>query len=377
VPDVVLLAAGQGSRLRPLTHDRPKSMLVAAGQPVLHHLLTDLAALGVQDVVLVTGHGHEQLQSFVGDGTRFGLSVRYVRQAKQLGPGHALLQARPQVRSQEFVVLPVDAWYAPEVLAHLLDNEGCALLQVDDSRSGRHGVPVVRGEEVLDLEPAGSEGGRASGGAYRLHQRIFEALERHEFRLRESVRNDIQRHGGWRAIAVPPRAYLDIIEVRDLLDLHSRLLEAVLPDIEGTVDEGAIVTGQVRIGKGSRIRAGTIIEGPAVIGEHCDIGPGAILEGGTAVRNHVRVQPFTLLSRCIVGSNVEVGSHVRIQRAYVDRGTVIGSGVHIAGGSGSIVGADARLGDDAKVSPDGVVGRGATVAPGRTVSHVPDGGMAV
>jgi NDP-sugar pyrophosphorylase family protein len=377
--DVVILAAGQGTRLRPLTHDRPKSMLLAAGEPLIHHLLSDLRDVGADAVVLVVGHGHDALQSFVGDGSRYGLKVRYVQQPKQLGPGHALHLARDAIRGDEFVLLPADAWYAPTVLAALLDTPGPALIQVPDARAARHGLPVVRGTEVVDLEPPDEApgAGHPSGGAYRLHRRILDLLPGAQYQLARAIRNDIKTDDGWRAIPVPAKAYLDIFEVQDVLDLHSRLIEHGGAGIEGTVEPGVHMQGLVRIGKGSVIRAGAVLQGPVIVGEHCDVGPCAVLQPGTALRNHVRVGPFSLLSHCILHSNVTVGSHARVHRAYVDRGAELGSGCHVPGGTGSIVGADAQLGSDCRIEAGGLVGNGARVAAGRAVHSVPDKGIAV
>jgi len=377
--DVVILAAGQGTRLRPLTHDRPKSMLLAAGEPILHHLLSDLRDVGAQRIILVVGHGHEALQSYVGDGSRYGLKVEYIQQSKQLGPGHALFQARASIRGEWLVVLPADAWYAPSVLAALLDAETPALIQVPDARAARHGLPVIRGTEVVDLEPPGEHepSTHPSGGAYRMHRRILELLPGAQFQIPKAIQADIKGSDGWRAIPVPAKAYVDIVEVQDLLDLHARLLERIATENEGTIEPGARVVGKVRIGKGSVIRSGSIIEGPVVIGEHCDVGPCAVVQPGTALRNQVRIGPFSLLSQCIVGSNATLGSHSRVARAYVDRGVELGSGCHIAGGQGAIVGADAILGPDTRVEAGGAVGKSAKVAAGRAVTVVPDNGIAV
>src|SRR5690348_3691166 len=113
---VVILAAGRGMRLRPLTHDRPKCMLNVAGRPMVHHLLENLAALGVHEAVLVVGHGHDRVRAYVGDGTPFGVRITYVHQERQLGPGHALAQAAQLLKDDWVLLLPADAWYHPDLL---------------------------------------------------------------------------------------------------------------------------------------------------------------------------------------------------------------------------------------------------------------------
>jgi NDP-sugar pyrophosphorylase family protein len=274
-------------------------------------------------------------------------------------------------------MIPADAWYSIDKLRSLLQSDGPTMIRVPTHRSQRHGIPIVKGAMVTDLETAGEPASRASGGAYRLHRRIFDLLETHEHKLVEAVRADVRAGGGWTVVDAAEHSYVDIVSVQDILDLHQLLLERLEGGNEGTVEPGAVLQGAVRIGKGSTIRTGTVVRGPVRIGENCDVGPLAVLQPGTAIRNHVRVQPFCVLAECVIGSNVEVGSHVRVSRAYVDRGARLDSGVHLRGGPGAIVGADAHLEADACVPEGGVIGHGAHVAAGRTVQTVPDKGWAV
>jgi glucose-1-phosphate thymidylyltransferase len=374
---VVILAAGRGMRLRPLTHDRPKSMLNVAGRPMVHHLLENLAALGVKDVLLVVGHGHDRVRAYVGDGTAFGVRVEYVQQERQLGPGHALAQAAPLVRKDWVLLLPADAWYHPELLRRLTAHRTSALVQVPDLRSARHGTPVLRQGHVVDMLEQQGEASVASGGAYLLHRRLFGSLQDVDYSLRDAIRADLHAHGPWAAVPAHPGEYIDVAEAQDLLELHSRLMAALGDHRQGTIEPGAQVTGPVELGHGSVVRAGSVLQGPVHIGANCEIGPHAVLLPGTAVRNHVRVEPFTLLSKCAVGSNVAIGSHSRLENAILDNGATVGSGVRLEGGLGLIVGSDAHVESGASVGPQGRIGRGARVAAGRSVQTVPDGGVAV
>lgn len=375
---VVILAAGQGQRLRPLTHDRPKSMLPVAGSPLIHHLLQNCAALGLRDIVLVVGHGKERLQSYVGDGQSMGLSVTYVEQPLQLGPGHALHQARAHLRDDAFLLLPADSWYHPRLLERLRDAKGPALVTVPSARSARHGLPVLRAGKVTDLqEVRGETEGRPSGGAYRLSRRVMEHLEPSGFSLRDAVRRDLAAAGPWEAVAAHAGEYVDVIAGEDLMALHEQLMADLPHDVQGTIEPGVQVRGPVRLGEGSVVRSGTVLQGPVHIGRNCEVGPLAVLQAGTCIRNHVRVEPFTVLSNCIVASNVAIGSHGRIHDAFVDNGVFVGTGARLCGGPEILVGADAVLEAGVAVQPGGRVGRFARVSAGRVVRDVPDHGVAV
>lgn len=103
VTDAVVLAAGEGRRLRPLTRYQPKPMLPLANRPVVEYVLGALAAVGVERVVLIVGHQHTRVQDRLSHEYR-GMKLSYVEQRSQLGSGHALEQATEAV-PEEFVVV--------------------------------------------------------------------------------------------------------------------------------------------------------------------------------------------------------------------------------------------------------------------------------
>lgn len=368
----VLLAAGPGVRLRPLTQDRPKTLLLAAGEPIIANLLEALS----DEVTVVAGHGHRALQAYLGDVPR----LRFVRQTAQLGPGHALHQAQDSIQEDEFLVLPGDSWYHPDLIKRLREAPAPAMIQVPDARSGRHGVPVVEDgvvTQLLELEQAGDKAHAFCGGAYKMNRRIFAELEAHGFSMRDAIRADIQAHGPWHLVEAKPNEYVDVIEVQDLLRVQDLLMPGLEGKVEGTVEPGAHVSGAVQIGEGTTVHAGAVIQGPATIGKHCDIGPGAVVLPGTSIRNRSRIGPLTVLGRCSIGSNVTIGSHGRLEDCIVDHGATAGSYLQVEASPGVIVGADASLGDRVTIRAGSVVGRNAKVASGRTVGDVPDDGQAV
>ncbi len=407
----VVLAAGPGTRLRPLTRDRPKSLLCVAGEPILHHLLGDLAQAGVDDVVLVVGHGHQRMRAYLGDGTQYGLRLTYVQQDRQLGPGHAAVQARDAVHAAlvslaaegsaperaaqstaagttsitvasngddaSFLLIPADAWYGPQVLQRLVATKGPAILEVADLRSGRHGTPVLKGDRVVDLEESiGPGDSRVSGGAYRLPLSIFSGIVAHDHSLRDAIRDAIRSGSGWTRVTAADQEYVDIIEPEDLLHLHRLLMESVQTRDDGAREPGVYVQGDVHIGEGTILHAGTVVQGPAHIGKDCSIGPHAVIGPGTSIRNRVRVAPFTFTNDCSIASNITIGSHCRIRDAILDNGVDLGSGSRVEGAA-TVVGSDAVIGSDVRIEPGAKIGHGARVADGRTVGNVPDDGVAV
>jgi NDP-sugar pyrophosphorylase family protein len=109
-PRLALLAGGLGTRLRPLTNSRPKSLIEVAGEPFLAHQLRLIQAAGIREVVLCCGHHGRQIENFVGDGTAFGLTLRYSYDGDSpLGTGGALRAALPLL-GRRFLVMYGDSW---------------------------------------------------------------------------------------------------------------------------------------------------------------------------------------------------------------------------------------------------------------------------
>ncbi len=117
----VILAAGEGRRLSPLTNVRPKPMLPVANEPILADVISAVAEAGLEEILLVVGYKSDRIQQYVGDGDDWGVDVEYVRQDKQLGTGDAVLEAEPYVED-EFLVLNGDRVIDSAVLKDVMER---------------------------------------------------------------------------------------------------------------------------------------------------------------------------------------------------------------------------------------------------------------
>jgi NDP-sugar pyrophosphorylase family protein len=154
----VVLAAGEGSRLRPLTENWPKPILPIDGRPVIATLLRELAAAGCDRVFVVTGYLAEQIEELVGDGSGFALDVRYARQPGVLGSADAVQRALAAGAEPPFAVTAADTVYtAGDVRRFLEAARGAAgalayRLEPSPDPPHRDAVRVVDGRvtRVLD-----------------------------------------------------------------------------------------------------------------------------------------------------------------------------------------------------------------------------------
>jgi len=106
----MILAAGLGQRMRPLTDDLPKPMLAVGGKPLIQYHLENLRAAEIEEVIINLAYLGDKIREFVGDGSRFGLKVGYSQEPEPLETGGALLRALPLLGHESFLLLNGDVW---------------------------------------------------------------------------------------------------------------------------------------------------------------------------------------------------------------------------------------------------------------------------
>jgi len=105
----MVLAAGEGTRLRPLTNDTPKALVPVAGRPMIEYALLLLRHHGIREVIINLHHFGEQIERRLGDGRDFGLTINYSRESELLDTGGGLLKAKPFLQDESFIVINTDA----------------------------------------------------------------------------------------------------------------------------------------------------------------------------------------------------------------------------------------------------------------------------
>jgi glucose-1-phosphate thymidylyltransferase len=167
VSEAVVMAAGEGRRMRPVSERWPKPVLPVDGRPVIGTLLRELAASGIERATVVTGHLAEQVETLVGDGWAFGLAVSYVRQPEPLGSADAVLRAVRAGARPPLLVSAADTVFAPgdlrRFVAEAAGAAGAIAVRREPPPSSPHRSPVrvVEGrvERVLDDDPRNPLGG--------------------------------------------------------------------------------------------------------------------------------------------------------------------------------------------------------------------------
>ena len=201
----VILAAGKGTRLYPITHTIPKPLLPLANRPTIYYAFDRLKEMGVSDICVVVGEMERQMRDFLGDGSDQGVSLSYVRQTEPKGLAHAVGFAKDFVGGDPFVLYLGDAIYGSGFAgaARRFTESGCANLNivkaVDDP--SRFGVANVEGERVVKLveKPKEPESNLAMAGLYFFGPQIWDVLPdlkpsaRGEFEITDAIQVLIDR----------------------------------------------------------------------------------------------------------------------------------------------------------------------------------------
>jgi mannose-1-phosphate guanylyltransferase len=354
----LILAGGEGTRLRPLTSAIPKPVVPLAGRPFISYMIEWLRGHGVDDVILACGFMADGVRDVLGDGASLGVRLRYVEEPEPLGTGGALKFAE-QLLDERFFMLNGDVLTDMDLTAQLAQHERTgaratlALIGVDDpSAYGlvRCGPDQAVTEFVEKPEPAEIDTNLINAGAYILERSVLAGLPPAGTRV--SIERDVfptlvgdglfgyAAGGYWMDIGTPDR-YLqgtfDILEGTVRTGVGERLADAGRVLVDGSDVRGEVVA-PVLLGSGCVIERDAVVGGRAVLGAGVSVGAGA------------RVESSALLDGVRVGAGSKIGS------AIVSPGAVIGPGC--------IVEADAVIGAGVEIEPGGVVSAGARIFPG-------------
>ncbi len=387
----VILAAGEGQRLRPFTVNRPKVMLFIAGKPILQYVIEALAQKGIRDIVLVVGYRKDQVLDYFGSGEWLGVDLSYVTQERQLGTAHALAQAREKIKG-DFLVLPGDNLIAADTIDRFVAVEPEAVLTKKVDNPMRYGVVNVQRGAVREIveKPPEAASNLVSTGIYSFSRAIFEFVEP-RLDLPDVVNRMIEQGHKIRAMETEG-AWLDAIYPWDILNLNAAILEQSQAKTGGTVEAGVSVKGQVSIGKGTVIRSNSYILGPAVIGDGCEIGPSVCIFPATSIGNNVVVAPFTEVKNSVIGNDVNIGSGSIVHDSVIDNSCHIDGRFAACGGQadiainqehhsvsfGAMLGEGCTLGNSVAAQPGVIVGNYSQVKPLKLISgRLPDRSLVV
>jgi UDP-N-acetylglucosamine diphosphorylase/glucosamine-1-phosphate N-acetyltransferase len=387
----VILAAGEGQRLRPFTVTRPKAMISIADKPILQFIIESLAKVGIRNIVLVVGYRKEQVFDYFGSGEKLGVNITYVTQARQLGTAHALVQAKDLVKD-EFLVLPGDNLIEASTIAEFAEIKPTAVLVKRVSDPVRYGVVNTQRGKVSGIIEKPKEAGSnlVNTGIYSFTKEVFDHME--NVLDIPDVLNNLLNEGHSIKAAETSGTWLDVIYPWDVISLNNAILQNIESGLGGTIEDGVIVKGKVVVGEGTVIRAGSCIYGPVVIGKGCDIGPLVCVMPSTSIGDNVVMASFTQIKNSVIGDDVNIGPSCFVSDSVIDSGCVIKGRFTALGGPsevrvngetpainvGVIMGEDCKIESSVTVQPGIIVGNYCQVQNMKLINvHLPDRSLVV
>ena len=388
----VILAAGEGKRMRPLTYEKPKVMLPIAGKPIIEHLLWEVKEVGINDFVFVVGYHDETIRDYFGKGERWDVTIQYVTQKTQLGTADALRRTEGLVEDK-FLMLNGDTIVSAEDIRKVITDDTNISLGVIEVRNPEdYGVVETEGKKITKIHEKMKEppSNLINAGVYLLNESIFKALsktdksKRGEIELTDSLQLLIASGVDifWREI----EHWVDVSYPWDLLAANEFLIDKISPVNKGELEENVWIKGKVSIGEGAVIKSGSYIEGPAVIGENCVIGPNSYIRANTSIGanchigNAVEIKNSILMDKVkiphqnyvgdsVIASRCNLGAGTKIANLRFDDAPVKAKGVDTGRRKlGAIISDGVKTGINACIDSGTVIGNNTLIGPGAFAS---------
>jgi mannose-1-phosphate guanylyltransferase len=362
----LILAGGEGTRLRPLTSTIPKPVVPLADRPFIAYMLDWLGEHGVQEVILSCGFMADDVRAVLGDASSHGVRLRYVQEPRPLGTGGALKFAE-ELLEERFLMLNGDVLTDIDLSSQLRQHEQTgaratlALVAVEDpSAYGlvRRNADCSISEFVEKPGPEQIDTDLINAGAYVVEREVLSTMAPKGTNV--SMERDVfpalvgdglfgyEAGGYWMDIGTPER-YLqgtyDILEGNVRTDLGRQLADAGLVLADSSTVKGRVAP-------------------PAVLGPGCLVADGAIVGGRTVLGRDVAVGEGAHVESSVLLDGASVGAHSTVRSSIVGPGSAVGDHCHLEGG--------VVLGEDVKVGSRNVLAAGARIFPG---VKLPDGAI--
>lgn len=317
----VVLAAGEGVRLQPVTLTRPKHLIKVGGKPILEHCLKALKACRVSEILIVVHFMADAIHNYLGDGEKFGLKIKYIEQKKVLGTGNAVSVAEPFVED-DFLLVYGDLLFTADAVKKVIGlhkkekpamtmavvpvekPEDYGIIDLDESNVKRIIEKPIRKEAPTNL---------ANAGIYVFSTEIFEkvretsASARGEWEITDAISLLLRDGKPVLAARVSREDWFDVGRPWDLLKANRWALTRMKHKAYGQIENGAHLIGPVTVAETARIRSGAYVEGPAFIDEESDIGPNCYIRPYTSIGKKVRIGNACEIKNSIIMDNTHIG----------------------------------------------------------------------
>ena len=353
-----IMCGGAGTRLRPLTFERPKPSIPLLNKPSVGHLVEHMSANGFNDIVITLGYLGHNIEEYLGDGTKFGVEIDYIYERKKLGTAGSVKNAEHTLRDGPFLVVGGD---------HVMDfnlrefyqfhrrNDSIltvGVMSIDDPREyGILDIDVANRVHRFTEKPSSGEifSNLASTGIYMCDPEVFDRIPKERFDFAKDLFPKLLSSGehlsAWMA-----RGHWNDIGNATAYRQASRWM---LDNLRGTEIAGhfnirdARLNGPALIGTDVSIGSNSAIVGPVVIGNNTVVGDGVLISPYTTIGSDCNIADNTSVLSGIVYNDVEIGAHTSVSGSVVDNGTSIGD--HCVLENNTVIGPRVVIGDSVTI----------------------------
>lgn len=334
--DAVVLVGGKGTRLRPLTLSAPKPMLPTAGLPFLTHLLSRIAAAGIEHVILGTSYKPAVFEAEFGDGSALGLQIEYVTEEHPLGTGGGIANVAGKLRNDTAMVFNGDVLSGAD-LAQLLDfhrsnraDVTLQLVRVGDPRAFGC-VPTNEEDRVVAFleKTEDPPTGQINAGCYVFERNVIDRIPQgREVSVEREVFPALLADGDCKIYGYVDASYWrDMGTPEDFVRGSADLVRGIAPSpaLRGH-------RGEQLVHDGAAVSPGALLIGGTVVGRGAEIGPGTRLDGAV-IFDGVRVEAGCVIERSIIGFGARIGPRALIRDGVIGDGADIGARCELLSGA--------------------------------------------
>jgi len=331
IKEALILAAGKGTRMWPLTENMPKPLLPLCGNSIIEQQIIALKKVGVNKINILIGHRMKEISDLLGNGGKYDLKINYIVQSEQKGTGHAVSLAEEYIENS-FFCLNGDTLINEKNLRLLSEKKGNMAMMVTNVKDGRNFGVVKNKNGILSSITEKGISGKSliNAGIYLFNKNIFKSLKL----IKESIRGELELTDALLANKIYTIEYdgfwKDIGTPWDLLTANEYCIDQIKNKSYGIIEDNVSINGNVFLGKNSIIKSGTYLEGPIWIGENCVIGPNAYLRKGTVLCANNRVGAASEVKNSILFENAKAPHHNYVGDSIIGKNCNLGSGTKIA-----------------------------------------------
>ena len=360
----VIMAGGEGTRLRPLTSNQPKPLMTLANRPMMEHIVRLLKEHGFDDIVVTLAFLPQSIRTYFGDGSEFGVRMVYATEETPLGTAGSVRNARDEL-TEPFLVISGDVLTdidLSEVVRFHSDRGSMATLALKSMENPlEFGIVITRDDGSIERfleKPTWGQvfSDTVNTGIYVCNPEIFDYIpEGESVDFSSDVFPRLLADGKPLYGFVADGYWEDVGTLEAYLRVHKDVLDGAV----SIAVPGFRAAEGVWLGEGTEVDPGARIDGPCVVGDFCKVEAGARLREYTVLGNNVMVRADGHLQRTVVHDNAYLSQGVRLRGTVISRSCDLRA--HVRCEEGVVIGDNCFVGEHA------VINQGVKVYPFKTV----------